>query len=124
MGSVLRLPSDASFHRTGIEPLSYTHYWRVRNTTEWLKTWPQLIADVQRIADEAGVPLNYDGDEEDGIELNGSESSCETFILEPEATGFSFCKTARRPYDLIVTAILLRAWQLAGKAISLRYVAR
>lgn len=70
------------------------------------------------------MPLNYDRDEEDSIELNGSKSSCETFILKPEATGFSFCKTARRPYDLVVTAILLRAWQLAGKAISLRYVVR
>lgn len=79
------------------------------------------------------MPLSYYGgsgedtdpaiiDIADGIHLNGSEKSHETFMLGPESRREpTFCKTARKPYDLVATAILLRAWQLAGKAIQLGY---
>jgi hypothetical protein len=67
---------------------------------------------------ECGDPIiNF----ETGINLNG-ERSHETFLLKPEATGFAFCKTARKPYDKVVTAILLRASQLAGSGICIKSV--
>lgn len=38
----------------------------------------------------------------------------------PDATSFKFCKTARKEYDTVVSAIVLRAYQLVGKAIVIR----
>lgn len=63
-------------------------------------------------------------DIEDGFHLNGYESSRESFILDPETQTRAVCKTTRNPYDLVAMAILIHAWQLAGKTISLRFVVR
>ena len=56
---------------------------------------------------------------EDVIALNGSEDdggSHESFILQWDArSNGSFCKTQNKPYDVVVTAILIRAAQLLGK---------
>lgn len=50
-----------------------------------------------------------------GIHINGSpEEGFEALIIDrPSASRFNFCKTARRPYDLVVTTVLLRAYLLA-----------
>jgi hypothetical protein len=42
----------------------------------------------------------------------------ETFVLNPSGS-WDFCKTARKPYDVVVTTILLRASILMGKAFHL-----
>lgn len=42
--------------------------------------------------------------------------SGETFVLKPKGTGW-MCKTALKPYDEVITAILLRAWHSAGPAV-------
>jgi hypothetical protein len=91
-----------------------------------------LIVDAQRIVDTTKVPLNLHGeysrggtkpalvDIDQGIQLNGANRSHEAFIIKNEATNFNFCKTARKPYDEVVTAILLRAAHLAGDTIKVR----
>jgi hypothetical protein len=53
------------------------------------------------------------------IMLHGDGHSHEDFHLEPEAVR-GWCKAVRKPYDVVVTAILLRASQLAGAAIEVR----
>lgn len=48
------------------------------------------------------------------ISLNGEEM-CEDFFLCDDAGAWKgFCKTARKDYDDVVTAILIRATQLLG----------
>ena len=43
-----------------------------------------------------------------GIHLNGiDDAGHETFFFEPKECDFSFCKTARKPYDLPVCEMLL-----------------
>ncbi|KAH8742664.1 hypothetical protein F5883DRAFT_363290, partial [Diaporthe sp. PMI_573] len=54
-------------------------------------------------------------DEKQGIWLNGvGDSGHETFSI---SRGDGLCKTGRKPYDLVVCAILLRAYQLVPDAI-------
>ena len=53
----------------------------------------------------------------DGIRLNGVDEDHEPFELTPAWTDFRCCKTARKPYDETVTAILIRAKVRAGSAI-------
>lgn len=113
---------------------SYTHYYAIRgwDTPEWQKAWAQLIQDVPNIIKEARIPLSgptkYEDevtpvlvDSEKGIDLNGVEDGAhEPFILCKPGE-WTFCKTAQKPYDVVVTCILLRIWMLAPKNIDLGY---
>jgi hypothetical protein len=129
--------------------MGYTNYWSYDPQAEqFQEAWPKMVADAQRIAERAGVPLGdglgevYPMDNPmdpggrpefgpDRIWLNGVErDSHETLLIErepserpswPGAPGgdryvWAFCKTARKPYDLVVGAILLRCAQLAPDA--------
>lgn len=98
--------------------MGYTHYFPGLTAT------PAVIADARTIIDASlvticgplgqGLPIL---DEADGILLNGFEAAdedYETFHLrgtvEPEYPELSaFCKTAHKPYDVVVTAILISA---------------
>ena len=42
----------------------------------------------------------------------------ESFFLTPETTNWNFCKTARKPYDLLVCAVLLSAYNILGYELS------
>jgi hypothetical protein len=127
----------AMMNPTLLTPHRYTHYWGVRDweSPEWQQAWVQLIEDVPKIIEEARVHLSGPTDDEDvvtpvvvdineGIYLNGAQgSSYEPFIISKKQTGgFDFCKTARRPYDVVVTCILLRAWMLAPDDFSPKHV--
>jgi hypothetical protein len=108
--------------------ISYTHYWRITDAAAWEAAWPQVVADATRIVQEAGVALSsYRGlpvlSVGEGITLNGAEpEDYETFHMDKDGGDRGFCKTARRPYDVVVTAILLRASIVACKATRVRYV--
>jgi len=48
------------------------------------------------------------------VSFNGAGNvlSHESFVIEKNKDdGFNFCKTARKPYDLLVVACLIAAWQ-------------
>ncbi|CAI7571440.1 unnamed protein product [Penicillium discolor] len=112
--------------------MGYTHYYAILgwDTPEWQKAWTQLIQDVPNIIKEARVPLSGPTEDEDeitpvvmdsekGINLNGvTRNAHETFILCKPGE-WTFCKTARKPYDVVVTSILLRIWMLAPKNLDL-----
>jgi hypothetical protein len=113
---------------TSLTPHRYTHYWSLGDwdSPKWQEAWPLLVDDVPKIIRAANVDLSGPTDDPDvmtpvlvdiekGIHLNGVEyDSYESFIISKKDTGeFNFCKTARRPYDIVVTCILLRAWMLA-----------
>lgn len=108
-------------------PRSYTHYWAILGVGDavWQTAWPRLIQDTQRIVEAAGVAVSRaDGngaypptvDAEAGIRLNGADESHESFIFTLQE-GFGFCKTAGKPYDLVVVCILLRAYMLAPQNV-------
>lgn len=108
--------------------MGYTHYWRnpegfsdeewavIKHDTEALfKNLPEHShssgdyygSEPLAIDDQNGGPPVVD---EDIIWFNGTGAlSYETFVLYRKPEKFSFCKTARKPYDLVVQAVLLIA---------------
>lgn len=98
--------------------MGYTHYF------PGLRATSEVIEDARRIIAASsvticgpkgqGLPLM---NEAEGIRLNGFEAAgeaYETFHLrgteEPKCPGTAwFCKTENRPYDEVVTAILIAA---------------
>jgi hypothetical protein len=111
--------------------MGYTHYW---NQTKSL-TMPQWIVvhkDICSIIKEAGrqgIKLEADGygaprgkapyRGADFIAFNGAgHESHETFsvcpIKDDDGNHGWFCKTARKPYDTAVTAILIYLESIAG----------
>ncbi len=99
--------------------MGYTHYWTQSKMIEPDK-WADFtnkVALIIKTADDAGIPLgNYDGQgtphvTTSMIAFNGfANFGYESFILDNggEAwTGKAFCKTGQRPYDSVVTAVLI-----------------
>jgi hypothetical protein len=107
--------------------MGYTHYWtQSRDFTR--EEWTQIREDMQALLKDVqhvqGIPLaNGAGDPgtspeitEEKIWFNGvGGDSHETFCLNrvrppkddwETRRGWTFCKTARKPYDLAVTAAL------------------
>jgi hypothetical protein len=98
--------------------MGYTHYFPGLTAT------PEVIDDARKIIESSGVTIcgpKGQGlpilDEEEGIRLNGfrmAGEASDTFHLRgrkephyPEM--WTFCKTDQRPYDEVVTAILIAA---------------
>lgn len=96
--------------------MGYTHYFR-----GWLTISEQLIEDVQNIIDASGVEICDswgEGQPEllegELISLNGSRVNEEwheslNLVHGVNHTMGSFCKTARKAYDVVVATVLLRA---------------
>lgn len=73
-----------------------------------------MIDEVTRLMDESGVPLaSMDGTDSPefrsaSFSFNGvGEDMYESFVFKNEPTEFTFCKTARKPYDAVVCAVLI-----------------
>lgn len=95
--------------------MGYTHNWGHGDIQP--DAWAALVADAKRIIRAAGVRLAGPHGKgkpvlnEAEIALNGvaPDDWCESFMIFPGSVSFEFCKTASRPYDVVVTTILLRA---------------
>lgn len=100
--------------------MGYTHYWRQRADIPAEK-WAAICADVraliERLPDGVSVAAEFDSNEpalvtDDEIRFNGiGDNGHETFVLsrvKPNG-GFEFCKTAQKPYDVLVCAVLIVA---------------
>lgn len=103
--------------------MGYTHYWDRKNEPDHRanEQYDNLVADARaiidlaerqgiRIADGLGqnVPLfMYDYFALNGDGFSGNDH--ESFIWTRNCDPFGFCKTAHKPYDAVVTAILIRA---------------
>jgi hypothetical protein len=109
--------------------MGYTHYWHVVEHDE--NIWMEFVNDVKRIYDNLPTHTDTAGGyhieddlvicgglgegeptfDETMIDFNGNESDDldhETFRIKREGElGFDFCKTARKPYDLLACATLL-----------------
>ncbi len=83
------------------------------------------MQDTALIIDNCGVEISGRNGygppilEEDRIHLNGLDDPHESFDLYKWDT-HGCCKTARKPYDVVVTAVLLRAHMLYGGGTEIR----
>ena len=98
--------------------MGYTHYFQLHEkpTDE---QWNQFINDVDALLLANDVPIDNESTW-DRIFLNGvDEDSHETFVIDRNSTRWDFCKTARKPYDDVVSAILIAARYNFGDKFSL-----
>ena len=127
--------------------MGYTHYWRRPRTNAGSSyMYGKLALDAKKIIAEGerdGIRIrngNGEGEPEfneaffsingdaSGFTDDGRDLVHETFCWEgipsvskhrkDEPTTFDFCKTAYKPYDAVVTAILIRAKHIYGSCVS------
>ena len=85
--------------------MGYTRYWTIKKLEE--KKFNHFIHICKIVVEGSHVPLTIEYVDDNGVCFNGVEDDGhETFEIRRYDTGFQFCKTARKPYDEIVCAIL------------------
>ena len=104
--------------------MGYTHYWTKKaNTAITEERWGSFIEAAEKVLDNCADCVEVDECSLEGISFNGiEEAAYETFYLPrptPPAEDFSFCKTAEKPYDTPVVAILLLLQHYCGDAYSI-----
>ncbi len=95
--------------------MGYTHYFDHTEVSQ--EVWDKIVNECRQVCKsiEHSVPIEDDFDgsypqfDDEYIRFNGvGDDAHETFLLERDGSeGFTFCKTAQKPYDLAVTACLL-----------------
>jgi hypothetical protein len=99
--------------------MGYTHYWTIKNAIEQ-SNWEKFLEGARQIiatAEDAGI-LIEDNSEGSTISINGvGAGGHEDFTISSEDVGYDFCKTAQKPYDTVVTAILIHAKKVLGDDI-------
>jgi hypothetical protein len=76
--------------------------------------------DGLEIADGLGEELGKWEADTQIVRFNGYGSdSHETFLFSVDADGFGFCKTARKPYDAVVTACLIHMKEIYGALVDI-----
>lgn len=93
--------------------MGYTHYFSVNKTID-PKTWIKICQNVSKVLEHENCPkIQFESDstklplvDKNTIRFNGVlELGHETFYLEREGCS-EFCKTAQKPYDMAVVAVL------------------
>ena len=92
--------------------MGYTHYWNHTGFSN--EQWRLARKNAKKILEASSIPVwrEYDEDAPPVVSLkeirfNGIENTGhETFLISRFPTRSDFCKTARKPYDTIVVAIL------------------
>ncbi len=104
--------------------MGYTHYWeQTRNFTndEWIsirgfalglfKELPGVLGDSRGDGGKPEATLMW-------VAFNGiGEEAHESFVINKESSGFDFCKTAEKHYDIAVVAVLCYINHIAGDAL-------
>jgi len=96
--------------------MGYTHYWTQTRSFTAVE-WAIISNDIAALIAKSGVPIGDAHDDGgpavfafDHIAFNGVGADAhETFWInrDIDGDGWSFCKTARKPYDRIVVACLI-----------------
>ena len=108
--------------------MGYTHYWR-QNGEIPTENWDAITKCVKHLYKNLpnGIKIQVEWDNAESpvanakeIRFNGvGEAGHETFLLEKNPSShFEFCKTARKPYDLVVQMVLTIIYHYASKYIS------
>jgi len=92
--------------------MGYTHYFKHEKVSK--EVWADIVEDCFDACQSTEVSIIDDRDDSDPkftkehIWFNGiNDDGYETFVLEKNGSdGFAFCKTARKPYDLLVCICL------------------
>lgn len=103
--------------------MGYTNYWKQSQDftqAEWVKIQSNASAITKHAREKLGIPLDVRSDNEHLVIDGTMEDAHETFILEKLADDFAFCKTASKPYDVVVKAILMSAKAHAPDSINIR----
>jgi hypothetical protein len=104
--------------------MGYTHYWdKGQGFTQG--QWEKLTACTAFLLINSDTPVSFEYNEDrpvqidnERIRFNGiEEDGHETFILDRENL-FAFCKTAMKPYDKLVVAILHLAELIAPGSLN------
>lgn len=107
--------------------MGYTRYVQP-NRAFTADEWTALCGTVLRFGRLAKVKLaGWDGKgrptmDDEAISFNGSEADgddMETFRLYRDDDARSFCKTGRRPYDVVVSAVLIASQRIAPGALTI-----
>lgn len=92
--------------------MGYTHYFELKRAIP-LHTWSRICADVRTLLGETEIPLegSVPGEKPEvtvsRIWINGvDDGQYEDFVLTRDNASWQFCKTALKPYDRIVCAVL------------------
>lgn len=89
--------------------MGYTHYYQ-QHSKPTEQQWANFTHHVKEL-----IEMSWDIELDieittDLIAINGvGDESHETFLMERGNTTWDFCKTARKPYDQVVTAVLILA---------------
>ena len=94
--------------------MGYTHYWKITDEIGD-NAWAAICEDAEKLLAQSPCKLAWEYDEptrppqanEAFIQFNGvGDDGHETLLLERSPEDFVFCKTAQKPYDQAVCAIL------------------
>lgn len=101
--------------------MGYTHYWTLKEPIKG-KEWNKFLIGTEEIitiAHDAGIPV-HNASDGDTVNFNGTGvASHETFVISVGDEGFNFCKTARKPYDTIVCAVLIHLKAVLGDKVEI-----
>ena len=89
--------------------MGYTHYWDIKKDNLSANAFKKIKKDVDLILVALGDMINFDYNCDNSvIDFNGKfDEAHENFYLQKGINKWSFCKTARKPYDLAVCLALL-----------------
>lgn len=109
--------------------MGYTHFWekpKAFDAHEWRLIRIRARQILTYAQEMMGIALSEEYDvnmppiiDDMQIRFNGyADEGHETFVLMQGPKAFDFCKTARKPYDAPVVAILMEAARIAPDAFS------
>lgn len=94
--------------------MGYTHYWTQKRPATPAE-WKNITISFRQLIQDTKPPIQYEYDtakpvliNKDHIRFNGiGDDGHETMHVVRGVRAFNFCKTARKPYDRWVVALLL-----------------
>lgn len=98
--------------------MGYTHYYQLHRelTSAEMKAFIRSAVKIRETAWEIALDGDY---KDDYLILNGiGAESHEDFYLNRTNLSWNFCKTNQKPYDDVVTALLILARYLFPQAIT------
>ncbi len=118
--------------------MGYTHCWKTSEpftTQQWeglkqfartaIRMLPKHSESAGGFYKKAPLAVAMGVSAKRHIRIDGSgryeglDLSHESFVFENVPTEFDFCKTARKPYDLVVCAVLIQARILHPRGVTL-----
>ena len=86
--------------------MGYTHYFQLKQVpTE--QAFTKFSNGARQLAEASGIKLITEFNNETVVVNGIREGKHETLFISRTDTNWAFCKTAQKPYDEVVTAILI-----------------